>query len=275
MAKVADIHALRQQTGAGIMDCKQVLEESGGNLGEAVALLRKRGQKISTDRADRLTHEGVLVSRRASSFRRVFLLGLSCETDFVARSERFISLANRIADVCENLGSSSVEEILSQSVEGLSVKEHLDALISQVGEKVRLSHYAYVEGGYVVSYVHAGGKLGVLVSLNEGDAKVREEVGRNIAMQIAAMNPVSVRAEDISKEVLEREREIGREIARKEGKGEAILERIAEGYVKKFMKTHTLLSQSYVKDSSLNVEQYIKKADSSILVEGFRRLSLG
>ena len=269
-----DVVKLRQLTGAGMMDCKQALTESTGDVEKAVEMLRKKGRKLSLSRAHRATTEGRIEVQLSEDRQLATILSLSCETDFVAKNEDFVSLAQNIAKIGHQSSPKSTEELLNLSFNGLSIEEHLNTLIAKIGEKITLSHYQQMKGTYIVSYIHAGAKIGVLVALEGAEAEIYEEVGRNIAMQIAAMSPIALDKEHIPEDVTCRELEIGREIAKKEGKPEAILEKIAQGRLQKFFKEQTLLAQAYVKDNTLSVTQYLKSIHPSLKVNDFLRITV-
>ena len=255
-----DVVKLRQLTGAGMMDCKQALTESTGDIDKAIEMLRKKGKKLSLSRANRATTEGRISVYLSENKQLATILALSCETDFVAKNRDFISLAENITKVAHQSSSQHVEELLHLPFHGLSIEEHLNTLIAKIGEKVTISHFKQLKGKYIVSYIHAGSKIGVLVALEgANNPTIYEEIGRNIAMQIAAMNPIALDKEHIPEETMRRELKIGRELAQKEGKPEAILDKIAQGRLQKFFKEHTLLEQTYVKDQTLSITQISAK----------------
>ena len=264
---------LRQITGAGMMDCKKALAESGGNINKAIEVLRKQGKKLSQARSDRRTSEGRVLLRTSSDKREGMLLALACETDFVAKNEDFNLLAEKIADTAFSEKPSDTAELLALSSKGLPIEEHLNGLVAKVGERISISNYCCLQGDYLVGYLHAGAKLGVIVSLSGAEAETCEEVGKNVAMQIAAMNPLSLDKDSIPEEVVRKELEIGKELARKEGKPEQILEKIAEGRLQKFFKEKTLLQQPYVKDNSLSVEKYVRSVALELRIKAFLRVS--
>ena len=268
-----DVAKLRQITGAGMMDCKKALTESNGNIDKAIEVLRKRGQKLSQARADRNTSEGRVLIRISSDKTEGILLALACETDFVAKNEDFNILAEKVAETAFEERPLEIADLLALSRDGLLIEEHLNSLVAKIGEKITISSYRRLKGDYLVGYLHAGNKLGVLVSLKGKEHTVFEEVGKNIAMQIAAMNPLALDKSSISKEVIQKELEIGKELARKERKPEQIIEKIAEGRLQKFFKEKTLLQQPYVKDNSLSVEKYVHSVSVNLQIEAFLRVS--
>lgn len=270
----AEVNKLRQMTGAGLMDCKRALEEANGDFDDAIDNLRKKGQKVADKRADRDATEGVVIARTNEAENKGVILYLSCETDFVAKNEEFIGFADRIAQTALDNNLNSLQGVLDSLMDGVSIAGRLVEMIGKIGEKIEISEFDVLTAPTVVSYIHANYKVGVLVGLNEDNSPEVVEAGRNVAMQIAAMKPVAVRAEDVDPAILEKEREIGREKALAEGKPEEIVDRIVEGSVKKFLKENTLLSQQYVKDSSMDIDQYLKSVDKGLTVTKFERVSI-
>ena len=269
-----DVVKLRQLTGAGMMDCKQALTESTGDIEKAIEMLRKKGKKLSLSRAHRTTTEGRIEVQLSEDKQLATILALSCETDFVAKNEDFISLTQKITKVAHQSSPKNTEALLHLSFDGLSIEEHLNTLVAKIGERITLSHYQQMKGSYIVSYIHAGAKIGVLVTLEGADSEIYEEVGRNVAMQIAAMNPVALDKDHISKDIIDRELEIGREMAKKEGKPEAILEKIAQGRLQKFFKEQTLLAQAYVKDNTLSIAKYVQSVHHTLKINNFLRITV-
>ena len=267
-----DVMNLRRMTGAGLMDCKKALAASSGDVAKAKEFLRKQGQKLSEARAERNTSEGCVLVRLSEDQQTGMMLVLSCETDFVAKNELFVSLSEAMAELALAHRPADANALLALEMEGLSVKEHLNELVAKIGEKVAVSYLEYLQADCVLSYIHAGDRLGVLVGMSCGEEKAKaREVGKEVAMQIAAMNPMAVDKESLPAEVLQKELEIGKELARKEGKPEAILDKIAQGRLQKFLKEQTLLAQPYVKDPSLSIEKYIAGISSALKVTGFLR----
>jgi elongation factor Ts len=270
-----DVNKLRQMTGAGMMDCKKALTEAEGDFEKAVDILRKKGQKVSASRADRETKEGVVVTRVAENGSKGILLSLTCETDFVAKNEEFGAFANSLIDLAVANGSESKEAVLALPYENITVAEKIVEMTGKIGEKIDISHFEIVTAEAVVPYVHSNGKLGVLVGLvNTSGANV-EEAGKDVAMQIAAMNPVAVDKDGVDASTIEREIEIGKEQARAEGKAEEMLEKIALGKLAKFYKENTLLSQQFVKDGSKTITQYLDGVSKGLTVNAFKRISIG
>jgi len=265
-----DVAALRKETGAGMMDCKKALTEAGGDIDAAKDILRKKGQKladIADKRADRDANEGVVIAQTSTDNTKGVVVNLSCETDFVAKNEDFINLAKKVADIALQNYPATLEELLTTDFGGgLSVGDKVTEQMGVIGEKVEVKQYQNLESEMVVPYIHAGYRRGVLVGLNKlGDFT---EAGKNVAMQVAAMNPVAVDKGDIDSSVVEKEIEIGKELARNEGKPEAMLDKIAMGRLNKFYKENTLLNQEYVKGNKESVGQYLK-------VKAFRHVGLG
>ena len=275
----ADVKNLRDQTGAGMMDCKKALTEAEGDFEKAIEILRKKGQKLSAKRADREAKEGVVVAATSHNRNKGVLIRLSCETDFVAKTDSFIELAKNVADIAlKNLPASNEELLALPFGEGLSIGEKITEQIGVIGEKLEVNRYAKIETaageGQVIPYIHMGYRAGVIAALNlEGPQFI--EPGKNVAMQIAAMRPVALDKDNVDPSLVEKEIEIGKEQARQEGKPEAILEKIAMGKLNKFFKENTLLNQAYVKDGKMSVAQYLQSIDSKLTVTDFKHVELG
>ena len=275
MITAQDINKLRQQTGAGMMACKKALTEAEGDFDQAVDILRKKGQKVSAARADRATTEGVVFAKTNDDHSQATMLALSCETDFVAKNEAFQQLGNAILEAAFVQQPDAIEDILSLEVEGVAIQEKIVELIGKIGEKVEISGYATLSSEKVVSYIHTGSKLGVLVGLKGGvDSQKVIEAGRYVAMQIAAMNPIAVDKEGIDAATIERELVIAKELARNEGKPDAMLEKIAQGRLNKFFKESTLLNQPFVKDNGVTTAEYLKSVSPNLTVSAFKRISV-
>lgn len=274
MVKVsmADIQKLREMTGAGMMDCKKALEESGGELEAAQDWLRKKGISKAAKREDREAKEGVVVAKANAAQTRGIVTALNCETDFVARNEGFIEITNKIADIALEKFPATLEELLALPFEGnVTIAEKVGEQNGIVGEKIELSRYERVEAPAVLTYNHSNNKRSVLVALNMTG---HDEAGRNVAMQIAAMSPVSVGKDDVDPKIIEKEIEIGKELARNEGKAEDMLEKIALGRLNKFFQESTLLSQKYVKGDGETVDQYLKSLNKDLTVKAFKHVAL-
>jgi len=270
-----EVNKLRQMTGAGMMDCKKALTEAEGDFEKAVDLLRKKGQKVSASRADRETKEGVVVTYVNAESTEGIILSLTCETDFVAKNEEFGTFANAILNLAVKHNAQSVEEIHTIPYDNITVGEKIVEMTGKIGEKIEISHFERVNGETVVNYIHSNGKLGVLVALRNGNGAEVVEAGKDVAMQIAAMNPVAVDKDGVDSTVVEREIEVGKEQARTEGKPEEMLEKIALGKLNKFYKENTLLSQTFVKDNSQSIAQYLDSVAKGLTVAEFKRISIG
>ncbi|GAB2626065.1 translation elongation factor Ts [Belliella aquatica] len=270
-----EVNKLRQMTGAGMMDCKKALTEAEGDFEKAIDILRKKGQKVSASRADRETKEGVIVTHVSADSKTGTLLSLTCETDFVAKNEEFSAFANTLLDLATSNNATSVEQILALPFENITTAEKIIEMTGKIGEKIEISHYEIVSGEAVVPYIHSNGKLGVLVALTSTSGADVEEAGKDVAMQIAAMNPVAVDKDGVDATTVEREIEVGKDQARQEGKPEEMLEKIALGKLNKFYKENTLLSQQFVKDSSQTIAQYLDSVSKGMTVAAFKRISIG
>ncbi|MDF9798643.1 elongation factor Ts [Catalinimonas alkaloidigena] len=268
-----DVNKLRQMTGAGMMDCKKALVEADGDFDKAVEILRKKGQKISASRSDRETNEGTVFVKSSDDLKEAVMISLNCETDFVAKNEEFQQAGNAILDVAFNEKPANVDELQKLKLGDLTVEEKLTELVGKIGEKIDIGAYERLTGEMVVSYIHAGNRLGVLVALENtgGDA---EEAGRDVGMQIAAMNPVALDKDEVDQATIERELTIGRDQAKAEGKPENIIEKIAQGKLNKFYKDNTLVNQAYVKDPSMSVAQYLDSVNKGMKVIAFKRISV-
>ncbi|WP_291789037.1 translation elongation factor Ts [Cecembia sp.] len=270
-----EVNKLRQMTGAGMMDCKKALTEAEGDFEKAIDILRKKGQKVSASRADRETKEGTIVTAVSADGATGTLLSLTCETDFVAKNDEFVAFANTLLDLATKNGAASIEQILALSFENITVAEKIVEMTGKIGEKIEISHFEVVKGEAVVPYIHSNGKLGVLVALTNTNGSAVEEAGKDVAMQIAAMNPVAVDKDGVDASVVEREIEVGKDQARQEGKPEEMLEKIALGKLNKFYKENTLLSQSFVKDNTKSIAQYLDGVSKGMTVAAFKRVSIG
>lgn len=268
----ADVNKLRQQTGAGMMDCRKALVESDGDFEKAVDYLRKKGQKVSALRSDRETREGAVIAKTASDGKSGAIVCVSCETDFVAKNQEFIDFAQAVTDLALASKPSGLEALLTSQLDGTPIQTRIDELVAKIGEKITLSRYEQVSGEHVSSYIHGNYRIGVLVGFNQA---ISAEDARNVAMQIAAMNPVAVDAASVPADVLAREREIAVEQVKAEGKPAEMAEKIAQGKVNKFLKESTLAGQAFVKDPNLTVADYLKSLSPELKVLGFKRVQLG
>jgi elongation factor Ts len=275
----AQVNDLRQRTGAGMMDCKRALEEANGDIQKAIEILRKKGASVAAKRAEKSANEGLVVTKISDDKKFATILELNCETDFVAKSEDFVNLANFIIDEVYSSKPKNVEELMKNS----AVQNKLNEVLGKVGEKIEISRFDNVEAkdGLLVDYIHMGSKLGVLIKFEEVKDGSDElyNIGKDMAMQVAAMNPISVKREDVSKEVVDKEIEIYKELAKKEGKPEQMLEKIAMGRLNKFYQENVLLEQAFIKDNSKTVGDLLKefntKHGSNTRVAKFDRFHLG
>jgi elongation factor Ts len=270
-----DVNKLRQMTGAGMMDCKKALTEAEGDFDKAIDILRKKGQKVSASRADRETTEGSVFVKTNANGTEGILIALNCETDFVGKNEEFQNLGNSIIEVAFAKGPNTAEELLKEKIGDFTVQEKITELVGKIGEKIEISQFVKVQGEAVVPYIHSGSKLGVLVSLKGINGKDVQEAGKDVGMQIAAMNPVAVDKDGVDSSIVEKELEIGKEQALAEGKPANIVDKIAEGKLQKFYKDNTLLNQQFVKDSSVTVAKYLDSVTSGLTVTEFKRVSIG
>lgn len=271
-----DVNKLRTMTGAGMMDCKKALTEAEGDFEKAIDILRKKGQKVSAARAENVTAEGVVLTSITADGKNGKLVAFACETEPVSKVDDFKNLANQILAVAVAKNPSSVEELNALTLaDGHTVAENIVNLTGKIGEKLVITAYENITSDAVVDYIHSNGKLGVLVALkNVGSASVTE-VGKDVAMQIAAMRPVGVDKDDVDPTIVEREIEIGKDQARAEGKPEAMLEKIALGKLNKFYKDNTLLNQEFVKDSSKTIAQLLDSVSKGLTVATFKRVQIG
>lgn len=269
----SDVKKLRDMTGAAMMDCKKALTESNGDFEAAIDILRKKGQKVSAARADRSASEGSVFMH--TNGKVGYLVALNCETDFVAKNQDFLTLGKNILDTAVTNQLKTMEQLQASAIEGRSVAEHIVDLVGKIGEKIEVSAFEVLESEQVISYVHTGSKLGVLVALANTNGANLEDAGRDVAMQIAAMSPIAVNKEDVDATTIQREIEIGKEQARAEGKPEEMLEKIALGKLNKFYQERTLLNQEFVKEAKTTVAQYLDRVQKGLTVSAFRRVSIG
>ncbi|HIF48653.1 MAG TPA: elongation factor Ts [Cytophagales bacterium] len=270
-----EVNELRKKTGSGMMDCKKALVEAEGDFQKAIDILRKKGQKVSVARSNRETSEGVVLCKLNSDESQASILSFTCETDFVAKNEDFQSLAQDIMEVAFENNLESIDEVLASEINGSTIEQLILEMVGKIGEKIKILDFQIMSGEKIVPYVHAGSKLGVLVSLNNTANTDYVTAGKDIAMQIAAMNPIALDRNQVDQSVVEKEIEIGKEQARKEGKPEQIIEKIAQGKLQKFFKENTLLSQSFVKDNSLTIKSYLATFSPELSIESFIRISIG
>jgi len=270
----ADVKKLRDITGAGMMDCKKALAESGGDFEGAIDILRKQGQKLSAKRADREAKEGVVIAMVADDMKKAVVIKLSCETDFVAKNDDFVQLTTEFAKIALDNFPNSLEELLALPYENITIGEKVTEQVGVIGEKIELANYEKIEAPQVVSYIHMGNKAGVILGLSSDDRSFHD-AGRDVAMQVAAMHPIAVDEDGVDADTIKKEIEIGKEIARNEGKPEEMLERIATGKLNKFFKENTLLNQQFVKDNKTTVREYLQSLDKNLTVTDFKHVRLG
>lgn len=268
----ADVSKLRKMTGAGMMDCKVALTESDGDFDKAIDIIRKKGQSVANKRADREATEGVVLAKVAAGNKKGAIVVLNCETDFVAKNESFIALAESILDLGLANDASNLDELKELKLNGVAVKDVITEQIGVIGEKLDLPYFELVSAETVMAYIHPGNKLATLVGLNQEGIEI--QVGRDVAMQVAAMNPVSVDKDSVPQAVIEKELEIARDQARNEGKPEEMLDKIAQGRLSKFFKESTLLEQIFVKDGKISIREYLQQTNKALTVSSFKRFSL-
>lgn len=271
----ADVNKLRQLTGAGMMDCKKALTESNGDFDAAIDFLRKKGQKISLNRADRAAKEGAVIALTSNDRKTGIVIELNCETDFVAKNEDFVKLANEIANHALNTKPANIEDLKSGQINGLSLEQRLLDEMGKTGEKMDVSKYEIIQGENVVAYIHAGNRMGVLVEMNNAPSDANLVAGKDTAMQIAAMNPIAVNESEVPAETVQREIEVGKEQAIAEGKPAEMAEKIAMGRLNKFYKEYTLLNQEFVKDNTKSISQMLNSVEPGLTVKSYKRVALG
>ncbi len=269
-----EVNELRKRTGAGMMDCKKALQEADGDFDKAIDLLRQKGQKIAAKRADREASEGNVYAWTSENGSHGIALAFNCEPEPVSNTDEFKNLGSSILQAAIDNNAADIDTLVAIEVNGKAINEHMVELSGKIGEKIEISGYSNMTGEKIISYVH-GRTIAVLVNLtNTGSADV-DEPGKDVAMQIAAMNPVAVDEQGVDNAMVEREKKVGIEKAREEGKPEHILERIAEGFVKKFYQENTLLNQAFVKDNKQNVQQYLNSINKGLTVKEFVRIAIG
>jgi len=268
----ADVAKLRKATLAGMMDCKKALEEAGGNFDKAIEIIRKKGQAVASKRADREATEGVVLSKTTANGKLGVMIVLNSETDFVAKNADFLGLANKILDTALENKPTDLEALKSIPVDGVKTEDKVVEFVGIIGEKLELSYYDKIEAAHVQAYIHPGNKLATLVGFTKTGLDL--QVYKDVAMQVAAMNPLAVDKDDVPQEVINREIEIGKEQARRDGKPDEMLEKIAQGKLAKFFKENTLVNQEFIKDNKITVGQYLKSADKDLTVTSFKRYTL-
>jgi elongation factor Ts len=270
-----DVNKLRQMTGAGMMDCKKALTEANGDFEQAIDILRKKGQKVSASRADRETSEGAVFVQTNDDASEGILVALGCETDFVGKNQDFQQLGQEILSVAVNSKPATAQELKqAKTADGRTVEEKITEMVGKIGEKIDILAYERLSGEKVVPYIHSNNKLGVMVALSTPGGDF-EAAGKDVAMQIAAMNPVAVDRNGVDASTIEKELEIARDQVRAEGKPENMIDKIAQGKLNKFYKDSTLLEQQFVKDNSLTVEKYLDSVNKGMTVSKFKRVQIG
>lgn len=268
----ADVAKLRKTTGAGMMDCKKALTEANGDFDRAIQIIRERGQAIANKRADREASEGAVIAKISNDGKHGAIIALNCETDFVAKNEEFVNLAHKIADIALAKKPENLDALLAVDVDGKSLQEMVTLQSGVTGEKMEVAYYDKVEAESVVPYIHMGNKLATLIGFNQPN--IDAQVGKDVAMQTAAMAPVSISKDDVPASVLEEELTIAREKARLEGKPENMIEKIAQGRLEKFFKESTLLNQTSVKDNKVTIAQMLNSASAGLTVTAMKRYAL-
>ena len=271
----AEVNKLRTMTGAGMMDCKKALVETNGDFDAAIDFLRKKGQKISLNRADRAAKEGAVIALTSTDKKTGIVIELNCETDFVAKNEDFVKFAYEVANLALSEKPANVEALKALNINGLALEQRLLDEMGKTGEKMDISKYEIVNGENVVTYIHAGNRMGVLVELNNTPSDKNIAAGKDVAMQIAAMNPIALNESEIPKETIDREIAVGKDQAIAEGKPSEMAEKIALGRLNKFYKEYTLLNQEFVKDGSKTVAQMLSSEEANLTVKSFKRIALG
>ncbi len=268
----AEVNKLRQTTGAGMMDCKKALVEAEGDFEKAIEILRKKGQKVAANRADRESTEGAAIAKVNDAKTIGVAVVLGCETDFVGKNESFVSLANKFADLAFKYADK--ESFLAADFGGMTVAEKLIEQTGVIGEKIEITGFEKIEAPFVGSYIHAGNKIATLVGLS-ANVDGAEEVAKDVAMQVAAMNPIALDEAGVDASVIDKEIEIAKDQLRQEGKPEAMLDNIAKGKLNRFFKDNTLVNQDFIKDSKSSVANYVKTIGKDVKVVNFKRVALG
>jgi elongation factor Ts len=274
----AEINKLRQTTGAGMMDCRKALVESDGDFEKAIDYLRKKGQKVAALRSDREAKEGVIIAKTTAGNKTGFIITLACETDFVSKNADFVAFAQSIMDVAIKNDVKSLDELMGASLEGATVADKINDQVAKIGEKIHLSRFERIDAEAVAAYIHGAYRMGVLVGLSK-NAPAILEAGKDMAMQIAAMNPVAIDPESVPADVVAREKAIVTDQIKNDpkmaGKPDEMIEKIAVGKLNAFFKENTLLAQSFVKDSTKTVGEYLKTIDPGVKAIQFKRVQLG
>lgn len=271
----ADVNKLRQITGAGMMDCRKALVESNGDFEKAIDFLRAKGQKVAANRGDRDAKEGVAIAIANTEGTTGVVISVSAETDFVAKNQEFIDFSNNVAKIALEKTPATIDELKSFSLDGATIGEKLLEMVAKIGEKIDITALEIVKADAVIPYIHGNYRIGVLVGLNKNLGDATAAAGKDVAMQIAAMNPLAVNAEGIAEDVIAREKAIAIEQIVAEGKPADMAEKIAAGKLNKFFKENTLLNQAFVKDNSLSIADYLKSVNGDLTVVSFKRIAIG
>ena len=270
--KAAEVSKLRKMTGAGMIDCKMALQEAYGDFEKATEIIRKKGQAVANKRADREASEGVVLAKATTDGKQGVMIVLNCETDFVAKNDNFISFATSILDLAIEKQPADLSALKALDLGGKSVEEAVIEQVGIIGEKLELPFYNKIDADSVTAYIHPGNMLASMIGLNKSVDS--DQVGKDVAMQVAAMNPVALNRDGVTQDIIDKELEIGREQARKEGKPEEILDKIAQGKLNKFFKESILLDQVFVKDNKKTITQYLQEVEKELTVTGFVRYGL-
>lgn len=275
MAKItaSEVNKLRQQTGAGMMDCKKALVEADGDFDKAIEILRKKGQKVAAKRGDNEASEGLVVAVSSADGSKGVIIKVNCETDFVAKNDAFGEFATSLANKALENGTSTIDELKALPLGDITVGESIVEQIGKIGEKIEVSQLAMIDAACVVAYNHPGNQVAALVGLNAAGDGVAE-AGRDVAMQAAAMAPVALNKDGVAQDIIDKELEIGKEMARKEGKPEEMLEKIAMGRLNKFFKENTLVEQAFIKDNKQTVKGYLNSVQKGLEISAFNRFAL-
>ncbi|MCG8410972.1 MAG: translation elongation factor Ts [Bacteroidales bacterium] len=268
----SDVNKLRKMTGAGMMDCKKALVETDGDFDKAIQIIREKGMALASKRSDREASEGVVLAKTNEDNTKGALVCLNCETDFVAKNEDFVKFANEILEKALANNPTNLDELKSLDFEGVTVADKIVEQTGVIGEKLELSFFDKLESAQVAAYIHSDKKLATLIGLNKN--QVEEQVGKDVAMQVAAMEPVAVNQEQVPQDVIEKELEIGKNQALAEGKPENLVDKIAQGKLNKFFKENTLLNQAFIKENKMSVQQYLQQEDKDLTVTEFKRYSI-
>lgn len=267
-----EVAKLRKATGAGMMDCKKALQDSNGNFDDAIKIIREKGKLIANKRADKDANEGAVIAKVSADSKKGAIILLCSETDFVAKNTDFVGLAEKIATVASENQPADINALKEISLGKLNVSESISDLVAIIAEKIDVTYYASLKGEYIISYIHPGNRLACIVAFNK---TTDLQAAKDVAMQVAAMNPVAVDQSKVSQDIIDKELEIGRQQAINEGKPENMIDKIAQGKLTKFFKDSTLLEQSFIKDSKITVRQYLQAIDKELTVTSFIRYSIG